>query len=655
MTTLNIQSTHNSSFKVNVEAIIMRRITNLLPAYTFKPQRWEHLADLTLADPSYHRIGRIDLVLGADVLAQAIMQGVRTGPMGTPIAQQTQFGWILSGKIAMNPPKHNTVTSLHTTSNLESLMERFLAIEAVDETNPLNTEEQWCEQHFLDTHRRDGNGRFIVRLPFRFLFDPSTPSLGRSRDIAVKRLLQLERRFAQNTNLKTEYLKAIKDHMDSGRLKPTSSTEIDANGHIQSAYLPHHAVVKESSTSTKLRVVFDGSRKTTTGTALNEILLVGPTIQRPLVTIFINWRFLSAAWMADVQKMYLQVQVDERDIEYQRIVWRDHPSDPIADYALTRLTFGTSSAPFLAIRAVTQLAETHRDKYPEAAEVILKDAYVDDVLSGGDDVETAKRLQREVANIMKAGGFELKKWASNINEILEQVPESDREIQLPVELNADDTIKALGIAWSPAADSIGFKSSLEFDKNQSITKRTALSTAAKLFDPVGLIAPIVVVAKIFIKKLWALDLDWDQPIPAHLRDEWLQYIEGLQRVPAIKIPRWINSPKENQTFELHGFCDASAMAYGAAVYFRTTDRDNIIHTHLIASKSKVAPKKALTIPRLELCGAQLLANLMSSIRQGLRHVSIAPENVHLWCDSEIVCYWIRSTKPLKVFIENRIA
>lgn len=654
---LIIQSQHDHSFSIDIEALVMGRITNLLPSNSVQPQRWDHLIDLTLADPSYHRTGRIDLVLGVDVLAQILMEGVRIGPSGTPIAQQTHLGWILSGKISNETARNITVTALHATSKLEALMDKFMSVENIEDVTPMSTEEQWCEQHFVDTHQRDETGRFNVRLPLRFLFDPSTPALGRSRDIAVKSLLALERRFASRPELKEEYSKAINEYSTLGRMQPTTSNEVGRDGVIRSSYLPHHAVLKESSTSTKLRVVFDASRKTTSGESLNDVLLVGPTIQNDIVTIIVNWRFHRIGCMADVQKMYLQVKVDQRDVEYQRIVWRNDPSDPIQDFALNRLTFGTSSAPFIAIRAVNQLAEDEKANYPEAAVVMTNDAYVDDVISGGDDVPTVKKLQRDLSEMMKSGGFDLKKWASNVSEVLEEVPEGDREVKLPVELNANDTIKALGITWNPANDSFHFKSSLDpTDTNQIYTKRIALSTVAKLFDPIGLIAPIVVVAKIFIKKIWASDpvLDWDDHLPTSLRNEWIEYIEGLRHISEIKIPRWINTSKKNISFQFHGFSDASGSAYGAALYVRTVDEDHNTHIHLIASKSKVAPKKSLTIPRLELCGALLLTQMLTAVRKGFRHVEIPASDIVLWCDSEIVCWWLRNKKPLKVFVGNRV-
>lgn len=432
MTSFTLRSPNDVNFSINVEALVMGKITNLLPSSSIKSQLWSHLIDLTLADPSYNRTGRIDLILGSDVFAQILMEGVRIGPEGSPVAQQTHLGWILSGKISNEPQRGISVTTLHATSSIESLMERFLAAESVEDANPLSSEEQWCEKFFMDTHCRNEEGRFKVRLPFRFHFD-SSAMLGRSREIAIKRLLQLERRFSQDIELKKEYSKAINEHVALGRMQPTTSDELERENHTcASAYLPHHAVIKDSSSSTKLRVVFDASRKTSNGKSLNDVLLVGPTIQSDIVTIIVNWRFHRIAFTADVQKMYLQVMVDPQDIEYQRIVWRNNPTEPIKDYSLNRLTFGTSCAPYIAIKSMKQLADYEKEKYPEAAVVIANDTYVDDVISGGDDVPSVQKLQQDLSMLMQSGGFDLKKWSSNCNEILQQIPEADREVKVPV-------------------------------------------------------------------------------------------------------------------------------------------------------------------------------------------------------------------------------
>lgn len=557
VTSIEIRSQYHREFHISIEALVLNKITNFLPSSEIKNEQWKHLANLNLADPLYYQKNKIDLILGSDVFGQIIMEGLQVGVEGEPIAQQTYFGWVLSGKVFSDIERKITVTSMHTLFTLESLMKNFMTVESLEDESSMSIEEQLSEEFFKRTHRRNDEGRFITRLPFKFYFDKEAV-LGRSREIAVKRFLQLERKFELNPKLKEEYSKSINEYLTTNRMQLTTSQElVDENSVCNSAYLPHHAVIRESSTSTKMRIVFDASRKTSNGKSLNEILVVGPTIQSDLVTIIINWRFKKVGFITDVQKMYLQIMVDDRDIDYQRIVWRNNSSEGIQDYSLNRLTFGTSSAAYVAIKSMMQLATDEMSKYPEAANVILKDVYVDDVISGGDDVDSVCELQRDLMTMMQSGGFCLKKWASNKNEVLLQIPEDDREVEIPVELNADATIKALGISWNTSIDSFVFKASMDENmKSQKTTRRTVLSTAAKLFDPIGLVAPIVVVAKIFMKKVWIIALDWDDELPVEMCDEWFKYLDELKSISEIKIPRWIGASGNNESYELHGFCDA---------------------------------------------------------------------------------------------------
>lgn len=117
-----------------------------------------------------------------------------------------------------------------------------------------------------------------------------------------------------------------------------------------SYYMPHHAVLRESSTTSRIRVVFDAAAKTSTGTSLNDQLLVGPTIQNDLFTIALRFRIHRYVLTADIEKMYRQVNVNLEDTNYQRILWRSNESEPITSYKLNTVTYGTASAPFLAIR-----------------------------------------------------------------------------------------------------------------------------------------------------------------------------------------------------------------------------------------------------------------------------------------------------------------
>lgn len=655
MSSLEIASHHDQRFSLTLQAFVMGKLTNFLPSKTIQFHDWSHISGLSLADPTYYQSNQIDLLLGSDVINNILMHGVRKGPPGSPIAQETSLGWILSGPIATTTQSTIHLSAFHVRMDIDQLMEKFYQIEQVAETYAMSKEERWCEDHFQRTHRRMTDGRFSTRLPLRTLFD-SNAVLGKSRDIAVSRFLMLERRFQRDPKLKEAYSKCINEYLELNHMQLATTTEAECKrmSSYSSFYLPHHAVLKESSTSTKLRVVFDGSRKTGSGKSLNDILVAGPTIQADLVSILINWRFHKVAFIADVKMMYRQVLVDERDIDYQRILYRNDPSEPIKDYCMNRLTFGTSSAAFVAIRTLQETAKCGKITYPEAANIIINDAYVDDVISGTDTDAEAIQLRHELMQLVGAGGFELKKWASNSNPVLQQIPEDEREVKCPLELNSDESIKTLGIHWNAASDMFGFKSTLG-NIRPPHTKRSSFSTIAKLFDPVGLVSPVIVIAKIFMRRIWTANIEWDEEISGELLDDWNKYLHELSSIVDIKIQRWINTRKSIVSLQLHGFCDASGNAYGAAIYIRAVDSNGETHVHLISSKSRVAPVKNVTIPRLELCGAVLLSNHIDNVRKGIRFSSIEASDIFLWTDSEIVISWLRNTtRRWKIFVANRI-
>lgn len=209
-----------------------------------------------------------------------------------------------------------------------------------------------------------------------------------------------------------------------------------------------------------------------------------------------------------------------------------------------------------------------------------------------------------------AGGFSLQKWTSNQPSILLDIP-SDKRIS-PELINFDDPliVHALGLCWQPHKDVFQFKLSLSNAK--VVTKRSILSTIAKIFDPLGFLSPIIISAKILIQELWTLKLNWDDPLPEPVANKWHNFINGLQNLDNLTVPRWIGY-RTGYVTELHGFFDASQLAMAAVVYLRITTEDGDVTTTLIASKTKVAPLKRLTIPRLELTGAVLLTKLVSKI------------------------------------------
>lgn len=283
-------------------------------------------------------------------------------------------------------------------------------------------------------------------------------------------------------------------------------------------FLPHHCVHKQDSTTTKLRVVFDGSSKTTTGKSLNDILYSGPTIQPKLFDTILRFRFFKFALSGDICKMYRCVRVSYPDDFLQCILWRNSMDEEINIYKLNTITYGTKPAAFLAIRTMHQLASDEEKSYPIGSDIVKRDFYVDDLITGGNSVEEVIEIRQQVTDLLKQGNFEIRKWCSNDESVLNGVKSSDREQYLKFHDGTDIT-KALGLVWNPKTDNFIFSFSHVVNTNH-LSKRTVLSSIARFYDPLGLIGPIITKAKIFMQMLWKSKLDWDESLPQELHSSW---------------------------------------------------------------------------------------------------------------------------------------
>lgn len=349
--------------------------------------------------------------------------------------------------------------------------------------------------------------------------------------------------------------------------------------------------------------------------------------------------------------MYRQVQVCQQDQSFQRIVWRNSPTEKIQDYELQTVTYGTACAQFLAIRSMHQLAIDGAQTYPKGSQRMIEDFYVDDLLSGTYDIPEAIEVQNQLRSLAQTGGFNLRKWSSNSDELLKSIPQCDREIKTTHLLEFDDTIKSLGIRWNPCTDQFTFESTLE-PTIIATTKRTILSEMSKLFDPLGWVSPLIIRAKMLMQEIWLFNVNWDDVLPASIIAKWRLIRKDLQQINVITLPRSL-SYSLNKPLELHGFCDASTHAFAAVVYARTAQDDGSYVISLIASKTKVAPIKQITLPRLELCGAHLLSKLINKIKLTLKIDDIKS---YAWCDSSIVLQWMHGhPNRLKTFVANRIS
>lgn len=645
LVTFNLNSRYDIDLQLSVEALVLSKITGNLPSSFIATEvNWDHIKDLFLADPQFSHPSKIDVLLGADIYSQILLDGLKRGPLGAPIAQHTKLGWILSGQVWTNNNQNSrNISSFHHRFDIDTQIKKFWEIEELPKKRIFTNEETKCEEFFEKTHKRDESGRFIVGLPFK---EDRSP-LGKSKFRALQRFNQLQLKFQKNHQYCSEYKAVMAEYIESNHMiKCSHSNEIE-----ESYFLPHHAVIKESSSTTKTRVVFDASAKTSSGESLNDQLLVGPTIQQDLASILIRWKTHKIILSADITKMYRQIWLRKEDQRFHKLLWIDANENQIQEFQLKTVTFGTASAAYLAIKSLQQLAKDEASKYPIASQIALRDFYVDDLLTGTDTPEEAIILQDQISNLLGAGGFQLRKWVTNDENVLQQIPHQLREIAFPLSFDLNDSTKTLGIHYHPAIDIFKFKVQT-LSSSEIPTKRTLLSDTARLFDPLGWLAPVIIKAKIMLQQVWQAGYDWDHRLKDPIKEEWLRYKSELKQLESIRIPRWIGKQKFNKKIQLHGFCDASQDAYSAVVYIKITDHQGNNTISLMSSKTKVAPIKTISLPRLELCGAYLLAGLMTFVQNALM---MNIEECFCWTDSEIVLAWLRG-KPAKwkTFVANRV-
>lgn len=501
---------------------------------------------IEFADPTYAKPGEIDLLLGAEVFFDTLRSGQFKPMINGLVYQETAFGWVVAGSVQQytRNVEHTFVaqaTTSHCCQQLEKQISNFWRLEELGKVEYHSLEEKQCIEHFEKTKGLDG--RFIVQLPFK----ENPNKIGSSKAIALKRFMSNENRLRINPKLKEAYVQFINEYIELGHMEQVSdNNEIDKPVY----YIPHHAVLRDNnSLTTKLRVVFDASCTTDTGKSLNDILLKGPSIQDDLINIISRFRTHKYAMSADIEKMYRQIWIAEKDRDFQRVLWRENQEDEVKEYRLTTVTYGTSSASYLATACLKRLADDTKSLFPEASSTVATDFYMDDYLGGAQTIDAAVKLRDEIVVITNKGGFNLRKWVSNDQRLLTGIQNDDND-PLRV-LNLDGSaVKTLGLSWSPSNDTYAYKID-KINNNGVITKRTVLSAIATIFDPLSLIGPVVVKAKMFMQQLWTNKISWDERLPPPLYDEWNTYYEELFEIVQIRLPRCVIGVNKAIRIQIH--------------------------------------------------------------------------------------------------------
>ena len=412
-------------------------------------------------------------------------------------------------------------------------------------------------------------------------------------------------------------------------------------------YLPHRPVVRESSTSTKVRPVFDASARDIRGVSLNDCLHVGPSLTPNICDVLSRFRRHKVAAVADISKAFLNIELQEEDADVQRLLW--DVSGVRRHMKVGRVLFGINSSPFLLNATIRH----HLLQYQPPSETVVQlqdQLYVDDFLGGSDSEEGAWGLFVEARDVLAKAGMPLTKCASSSKVVF------DRAQAESLSVPETETLKVLGVQWSCEEDCFLFEG-IPIPVGVVTTKRVVLSCIARFFEPLGFLAPFLMKAKCLFQDLWKLGLEWDEPVPPSFQKEFIGWLQDLEKLKEVRIPRclvigaWTDV---EQQVEVHGYGDASLKGYGAVVYLRSPGRSSdSCHVSLLMSKVRVAPLRRVTLARLELLAALLVARLVRHLISALRlPVSCA---YRCWSDSQVALAWIRGdSSRWKQFVSNRV-
>lgn len=635
----------NGKTFVHIDALSLPNICGDMPCARLNPVSWRHLQHLNLADPNCYEPGPIDILLGAEIFSSLLLPGNVSGSANEPSAMNSVFGWLLLGNVGCDGDDVlRSFLSLEEDA-LHQEVKKFWELENIPERSHPSPEEIICERFYTETTSRDITGRYIVALPFK---DGKEYAFVGSRAIALRRFHSLERTLVRKPLLREQYVAFMEDYLQRGHMSRIPTNELGAGKY----YIPHHCVLRPESVTTKLRVVFDASARDSTNTSLNERMLTGPKLQANILALLLKFRVHFVVFTADMRQMYRQILVREPDRDFQRIFWRSDVTWPIQEYRLNTVTYGVSSAPFLACRTINQLVADEGNDFPLARQVLSSDIYIDDIVSGSSTLSEVQKIKTETIQLLNRGHLELRKWASNKPELLADLPpEHCLTDLLSMDIGKTMDVKILGLRWDPVQDVFTFEVA---PLKVNCTKRTILSELARIFDPLGFLAPLTFVAKVLVQKLWLLGIDWDESPPSEIVSRWEDYLSQLSYLTQLKIPRCI-SVTHTVKAQLHGFADASEAGYGAVVYLRAEDDQGIVHISMLCAKSRVAPVKCISLPRLELCAAVLLSDLMQFVIQTYHSLPVV-NDIFAWSDSMVVLAWLQShSSRWKTFVSNRVS
>ena len=617
--------------------------------------KYPHLEPISLSKYSY---ADVEMILGQDVFHSIRpLEYFESDRANTPIAVRLPLGWVLSGPLPSATGLVSTCFKAVASSEKDSIlaeqlrcwydMESYGAYKQVDSRSAADAR---AMKILEETTFNDG-----CRYQVGMLWADEESTLPNNYFSALVQMKSLERRLGKDPQLKESYSKTINEDFEKKYIVQVDKSECFRTDNRREWYLPHHPVIHPHKPG-KVRRVLNGAAKFH-GCSLNNALLTGPDLLQSLIHILFRFRQYPNAVSADIEGMFLQVGVFPKDQPSIRFLWREDPSTEVSVFQYVRHIFGSKDSPTCANYALKRTATDNADMFPKAARSVQTNFYMDDYLESSPTAEEAAQKAKDLVKMLSIGGFKLTKFVSNDPKILSQIePDSENQSndgkQLPTQ---DESSHVLGLKWNHNSDTLVVSRGTTPDTKQTVTQRVVLSLVSAVYDPIGLVAPYTVKARLLLKDIWRLSgQKWDDVLPDDIVTKFTDWSSELGSLSEIVIPRSY-FPRNVERLELHMFGDSSQDVFSAVAFLRgkmVSKHGSSTELAFVFGKARVAPMKALTIPKLELQAALLSARLRNDIQQAL---TLEIEKIFMWTDSTTVLQWLHSLEKQPVFVANRVA
>ncbi|XP_055603746.1 uncharacterized protein LOC129751978 [Uranotaenia lowii] len=587
------------------------------------------------------------VLIGLNNLRLTVPLSIKEGRPQEPVATKTRLGWCIYGGTTEDRSKlsvniHSNDCSCDNT--LHTAVRDYFALEDVGVAGRIVLEsksDKRAKQILEETTIRKGD-RFETGLLWRF----DHFEFPDSRPMALKRHECLERKLKRNPEMLECVTKQIEEYQVKGYARRATETELQKEDCRKVWYLPLGVVVNPKKPN-KVRMIWDAAA-TVNGVSLNAMLLKGPDQLAKLPWVLFRFRQFSVAVSGDIAEMFHQIRIRPEDQHAQRFLWRTDPFKEPEVFVMQVATFGATCSPASALFVKRKNALDYENVYPRAVEEIFDCHYMDDYLSSFGTERETEEIAKEVKTVHAQGGFNIRGWRSNSSKVLEGLGEPISADPRSLNLEHTNIERVLGMHWLPKDDFLAFSTSFQpqlcdlIASKQRPTKRQVLRILMSVFDPLGLLAAFVIQGKVLLQDIWRAGTQWDEEISDRTNEKWVKWIEQFPMVADVRVPRCY-FPSANKSsyrqLELHIFADASEDAYAAVAYFRIPISADGFRCALVAAKTKVAPLRHWSIPRLELQSAVLAARLETFIKEGHK---VNVTRTIFWSDSSTVLAWIRS-------------